>query len=81
MRSGDAMQYFAGASRITFGSTDWTIGVNESETNAQQIGEGSEVAITPNGLAIWRLRVHGADVPGRWVVVDGRFVSAEKVWR
>jgi hypothetical protein len=26
------------------------------------------------GLALWVLRIHGADVPGRWVIVDGQFV-------
>jgi hypothetical protein len=25
-------------------------------------------------LAVWFLRIHGADVPGGWVIVDVRFV-------
>jgi hypothetical protein len=25
------------------------------------------------GVAVWRLRVHGDDVPGRWVIIDHEF--------
>jgi hypothetical protein len=28
-------------------------------------------------LEVWRLTAHGADVPGRWVIVDRRFEPAE----
>jgi hypothetical protein len=78
------MQYFAGTNRsigIHYDSTYWMISVNGPLANSQQIGEAAVVEITPNGVAIWRLHVNGAEVPGRWVVSDGRFISAEKVWR
>jgi hypothetical protein len=32
---------------------------------------------TEGGLAVWGLHVHGADVPGRWVIIDRRFVPVE----
>jgi hypothetical protein len=33
---------------------------------------------TASGLAVWSLNVDGADVPGRWVIIDGRFVLAPR---
>jgi hypothetical protein len=27
--------------------------------------------------AWWRLTVHGADLPGKFIIVDGRFVEVE----
>jgi hypothetical protein len=41
------------------------------------IGIASTIGRTEGGLAVWRLHVHGAEVPGRWVIIDGRFVVAE----
>jgi hypothetical protein len=32
----------------------------------------------PAGLAVWGLSVHGADVPDRWVIIDGRVVPVER---
>jgi len=39
------------------------------------IGIASVIGRTEGGLAVWGLCVHGADVPGRWVIVDRRFVA------
>src|SRR5438067_1088027 len=39
------------------------------------IGIASEIGRTEGGLAVWGPRVHGADVPGRWVIIDRRFVA------
>jgi hypothetical protein len=36
-----------------------------------------EIGRTQNGLSVWSLRVHGTDVPGRWVIIDRRFVAVE----
>jgi hypothetical protein len=41
------------------------------------IGIASEVGRAERGFAVRRLRVHGADVPGRWVIIDRRFVTVE----
>jgi len=40
-------------------------------------GIASEIGRTEGGLAVWSLWVHGADVRGRWVIVDRRFVAVE----
>jgi hypothetical protein len=53
------------------------IGVLEAAENTRPIGIASEIGRTHAGLAVWSLRVHGADVPGRWVIVDGRFLAIE----
>jgi hypothetical protein len=42
------------------------------------IGIASEIGRTEGGLAVWGLHVHGADVPGRWVIIDRRFVAVER---
>jgi hypothetical protein len=34
--------------------------------------------VEPDGPAVWRLTVHGADVPGRWVIVDREFRQVEE---
>jgi hypothetical protein len=34
---------------------------------------------TYDGLAVWSLKVRGADVHGRFIVIDGRFVTVENV--
>ena len=41
------------------------------------IGIASEIGRTEGGLAVWSLRVYGADVPRRWVIIDRRFVPVE----
>jgi len=38
----------------------------------------SAIGRTEGHLAVWNRRVHGADVPGRWVIVDRRFGSAKE---
>jgi hypothetical protein len=40
------------------------------------IGSASEVGLTQDGYALWSLRVRGADIPGRCVIVDGMFMAA-----
>ena len=36
-----------------------------------------EAGWTEGGLAVRSLRIHGADVPGRWIIIDRRFVAVE----
>jgi hypothetical protein len=54
-----------------------SIGVLEALDKPMPIGMASTIGWTEGDLAIWSLRVHGADVPGRWVIVDRRFVPVE----
>jgi len=41
------------------------------------IGMASPTGRTEAVLEVWRLHVHGADVPGRWVIIDRRFVAVD----
>jgi hypothetical protein len=43
------------------------------------IGTAYGAGWTEGGLAVWQLTIDGADVPGRWVIIDGRFVPLEGV--
>jgi hypothetical protein len=77
----NTMQYFTSASRsgnVRYGAVHWRVGVNDSPASPQQIGEASEVGITPDGQAKWRVRVHGAELPGLWLIIDGQFVPVEE---
>jgi len=40
------------------------------------IGTASRLGSDPAGLAVWRLTVRGADLGGRWIVIDREFVPA-----
>jgi hypothetical protein len=41
------------------------------------IGIALEAGWTDGGLAIWRLTIRGAAMPGRWVIVDREFRPVE----
>jgi hypothetical protein len=41
------------------------------------VGQANQVGKGAYGLALWALRVKGAEVPGRFIIVDGRFVEVE----
>ena len=62
------MKYFTTASkkgRVRYGQISWTIGVGDSGNYPMPIGQANQVGKTPDGLALWALRVKDADVPGR----------------
>jgi hypothetical protein len=40
--------------------------------------KASQIGWTDDGLALWRLIVHGVPVPSRWVVVDQRFLAVDE---
>jgi hypothetical protein len=72
--------YFTNASssgRVRCGQLPGSIGVLEALDKPMPIGIASEIGRTEGGLAVWKPNVHGADVPGRWVIIDGRFVADE----
>ena len=76
------MQYFTSASRsgrVRYGALACQIDVIKSRTVSQKVGEATEIGITMHGLAIWRLHIHGAYVPGLWLIIDGQFVLFEEV--
>jgi len=75
-------RYFAHITRagpIRDNQFPFSIGVLEAPDKPMPIGIASEIGRTEGGLAVWGLNVHGADVPGRWVIIDGRFVPVERV--
>jgi hypothetical protein len=74
------MNYFTTASkkgRVRYGQISHTIGVGESDGFPVPVGQANQIGKTAEGLAVWRLTVHGVDLPGTFVIVDGAFVPAE----
>jgi hypothetical protein len=60
--------------------TGWlpeSLGVIEAPDKPMPIGMASAIGRTEGGLAVWSLNADGADVPGRWVIIDRRSVPAE----
>ena len=73
-------EYFTTASqtgRVRDNQIHWTIGVGESDGFPMPVGQANQVGKTADGLALWALRVKAADVPGRFIIVDGRFVEVD----
>jgi hypothetical protein len=54
-------------------------GRNSQDTVQERLldAEIGESGRNGDGLAVWRLSVHGADVPGRFVIVDREFKPFE----
>jgi hypothetical protein len=55
------------------------IGVIEDPDKPLLVGTAMRRGRTYDGLAVWSLKVRGADVHGRFIVIDGRFVTVENV--
>ena len=74
------MQYYATArkkGRVRSNQISWTVGVGESDGCPVPVGQANQVGKTADGLALWALRVKGADVPGRFIIIDGAFIEVE----
>ena len=74
------MEYFtiaSGPGPVRYGQLPGSIGVLDAPDKPMPIGMASAIGRTEGCLAVWGLNVHGADVPGRWVIIDGRFVPVE----
>jgi hypothetical protein len=75
-----AMTYFTDAStkgRVFFTQLPWVIGIIEEPNTRLLIGTAMRRGWTDDGLASWSLKVRGADVPGRFIIMDGQFVEVE----
>jgi hypothetical protein len=73
-------RYFAhlsAAGPIRYGQFPFSIGVLAAPDKLMPIGMASEVGWTEDGLALWNLTVHGAEIPGRWVIGDREFRQVE----
>jgi hypothetical protein len=74
--------YFAHISQkgtIRYGDVPGSIGVLEALDKPMPIGEASCRTWDENGLAVWTLRIGKQEIPGRWVIIDRRFVAVEVV--
>jgi hypothetical protein len=72
--------YFARSNTLGWNRYDrypFTIGVLGAPDNFMAIGRASEVGRDAEGSALWSLIVHGVRVPGRWVIIDRRFVPLD----
>src|SRR4029077_3246027 len=56
------------------GQLPGSVGFLEVVDMSMPIGIASVIGRTDGGMAVWGLRVHGAEVPGRWVIIDRRLV-------
>jgi hypothetical protein len=74
------MDYFTNISAtgpVRYNQVPFSIGVLEAPDKPMPIGMASPVGRTEGGLAVWRLVIRGADVPGRWILVDREFRPVE----
>ena len=62
---------------IRSGEYPFAIGVLLASDDSRPSGIAFEIGSTIDGLAIWRLKVGGERVPGRFIIEDGRFVPVE----
>jgi hypothetical protein len=70
------MESFTNASAsgpVRYGQLPGSIGVLEDPDKPMPIGMANCTGWDPAGLAVWKLTVHDADVPGRWIIVDREF--------
>ena len=60
--------------RVRSGEYPFAVEVFEEAGGGVPCGIGLEVGQTADGLATWKLKVRGADVSGRFIIDNGRFV-------
>jgi hypothetical protein len=53
------------------------IGVLEARDNHWPIGMALCTGWGEGGVALWKLTVHGVEVPGKWIVVGRLFIPEE----
>jgi hypothetical protein len=59
------------------GRLPFSIGDLGTPDNHMPLGMATEIGRTEQRLATWRLHVRGAEVSGRWIIVDGVFLTIE----
>jgi hypothetical protein len=63
-----------GNAAIRYGEVPGALGALESPDNHMPVGMVFPIGWTAEGLAVFRLQVHKADLPGRWVCLNRWFV-------
>ena len=53
------------------------IAVLEARCKPKPIGVAACVGVDVKGQAVWTLNVRDTDLPGRWIVVDRRFMPVK----
>jgi hypothetical protein len=69
-------RYFAHISAsgpVRYGRFPFAIRVLEAPNKLMPIGMAFGVGRHDDGLALWKLTVHGAEAPGLWLIVDREF--------
>jgi hypothetical protein len=61
---------------LRYGGVPGAIGILEALDEPMPVGMALCVGWDSAGLAVWTLTVHGDDLPGRWLVIDGEFRPA-----
>jgi hypothetical protein len=73
-------RYFAhinAAGPVRYGQVPGPIGVLDSPGHLMPIGMANCTGWDRAALAVWRLTVDDADVPGRWIIGDREFRPVE----
>jgi hypothetical protein len=77
-RAARRRRYFTNIStkrKVRYGRFPFAISVIDSPEDYVPFGMAVSITSTDAGLAVWRLGIQEAEVPGRFVVVDGEFVK------
>jgi hypothetical protein len=72
------MAYFTNIStngKVRYGKLPFAVTVLESRDTYKLFGMAFSAKATDDGLAVWRLTVHGEKVRGRFVIIDGKFIE------
>jgi hypothetical protein len=62
---------------VMFGETSKVINVLESPGDRAPVGTAICIGLDGGKVAIWRLTVRGAELPGRWIILDREFRPAQ----
>jgi hypothetical protein len=62
---------------VKYGQVPSTIDVLEALDNPMPIGMAMCHGWGMDGLALWRLRIGGQEIPGLWIIVDREFRRAQ----
>jgi hypothetical protein len=65
------------AGPVPCGQVPSAIGIVDAPDHPMPIGMASCVGWDGAGLAVRRLTVHNADLPGRWIIIDREFRPVE----
>jgi len=76
MHSNRYFPHISQSGPVRYGDVPGSIGVLEPPDQFMPVGEAHGVTWNQAGLAVWRLILGKAEVPGRWVIIDRQFRQA-----